>query len=206
MRGWFEKRFDYRQALSASTPDDQNELVDRYLHRGCSPSCATLRSCSMRASIRLAERGLNPCSSGPFEFRSESGVDPSALARTAGGDLKGRARGADPPPWRLQGFARGGSFGDFLQVAAPHVVDIPVDRNRLGDQRVVANPLHVSDDPSRVILHRESIDKLTFRRSRPPSDIAKSIGSEFRRLEAAGKKVPHHLVGEEQTCRSRCGE
>src|SRR5215510_8859549 len=203
MRGWFEKRFDYRQALSASTPDDQNELVDRYLHRGCSPSCATLRSCSMRASIRLAERGLNPCSSGPFEFRSESGVDPCAFARTAGGDLKGRARGADPPPWRLQGFARGGSFGDFLQVAAPHVVDIPVDRNRLEDHGWLRIRFTSATTPAALSfivsqsINSPSVDPGPLPTSRNPlgvsSAVSRLLARRFRITSSVKNSMPQSV-------------
>src|SRR5262249_45049047 len=98
----------------------------------------------------------------------------------------------------LYGLARSPGGGDFFELASPHIIDVPVDRNGPGNQRMTADALHISDDPSRVILHREPIDELTFRRSRTLPDIAKPVRSEFCCLEAAGKEAPHHLVSEEQ--------
>ena len=63
---------------------------------------------------------------------------------------------------------------------------------------MVPNAPHVGDDGSRIILHREPINELTLRRSGAFPDIAKAAGRELRRLEATGKKIPHHLVREEQ--------
>jgi hypothetical protein len=59
-------------------------------------------------------------------------------------------------------------------------------------------PPHVGDDTSRIILHREPINELAFRRPGALPDIPKAVGSEFRGLEATGEEAPHHLVGEEQ--------
>ena len=57
---------------------------------------------------------------------------------------------------------------------------------------------NVGDDSSGIVLHREPINELTFRRSGTLPDIAKAIGREFRGLEASGQEIAHQLVGEEQ--------
>src|SRR5215469_10412377 len=99
---------------------------------------------------------------------------------------------------RLRGFAHGRGSGNFFQLAGSYVVNVSVDRNRLGNQRMVANAPDVRYDGRRIILHGEPIDKLTFRRPRPLPDIAKAVGGELGGLETTGKEIPHHLVGEEQ--------
>jgi hypothetical protein len=71
---------------------------------------------------------------------------------------------------------------------------------------MAANAPHVGDDTSRIVLHREPIDELAFRRSWAFPNVAKAIGGELGGFETTGEEVPHHLVGEEQQCRSRCGE
>src|SRR5262245_53254046 len=98
---------------------------------------------------------------------------------------------------RLGGCARRGGSGDFSQFAGSYVVNISGDRNGLGNQRMVSNALHVGNDRSRIVLHREPINKLTLRRSGAFPDIAKAVGSELCGLEAPGKKIPHHVVSEE---------
>jgi hypothetical protein len=52
----------------------------------------------------------------------------------------------------LHGFAHCHGFGDLVQFAGPHIVDIPVDRNGLGDQRVVADAPDVGDEAGSVIF------------------------------------------------------
>src|SRR6266436_2240853 len=101
-------------------------------------------------------------------------------------------------PRALHGFARSHGSGDLFQLSGSYIEDVSVDRNGLGNQRMVANAPHVGDNTGRIILHREPINELTFCRSGTLSDIAKAGGSELRGLEATGKEVPHHLVGEEQ--------
>src|SRR5262249_32539976 len=98
----------------------------------------------------------------------------------------------------LFSFASGPSFWDFFQSASSYVVNVPVDRNRLWNQRMVADAPHVGENGGRIILHREPINELTFRRSGTFPDIAKAAGRELCGLEAAGKEISHHLVGEEQ--------
>src|SRR3989475_438165 len=97
----------------------------------------------------------------------------------------------DTATTRLHGFAGSRGPGDFLQLASSYVVNISVDRNGPGNQRVVANAPHVGDS-SRIILHRGPINELTLRRSGAFPDIAKAVGREFCGLEATGKKIPHH--------------
>src|SRR5438094_6640479 len=120
------------------------------------------------------------------------------------GETKGRPFWAGPfvpidsASTPLHGFPRSRGSGDFLQPASPYVVNVSVDRNSPGNQRVVPNAPHVGDDGSRIILHREPINELTLRRSWAFPDIAKAAGRELRRLEATGEEIPHHLVREEQ--------
>src|SRR3989442_3081939 len=112
------------------------------------------------------------------------------------GDLAGE--GLESPTRHLHGLARSRGSGDFFQPASFYIENVSVDRNGPGNQRVVANAPHVGDDGSGIIFHREPINELALRRSGAFPDIAKAAGRELCRLEATGKKIPHHLVREEQ--------
>src|SRR5262249_34570849 len=100
-------------------------------------------------------------------------------------------------PW-LYGLTHRRGVRDLLQSAGLHVVDVSVDRDGFWNQRMVADTPHIGDDCRRVVLHREPVDELTFRRAWALADIAKAGGSQLRGLEALGQETPHQLVGEEQ--------
>jgi hypothetical protein len=78
-----------------------------------------------------------------------------------------RGRRASVPRARqstaLHGFAHCHGFGDLVQFPRPNIVDIPVDWNGLGDQRVVADAPDVGDEAGGIIFHGEPINKLALR-------------------------------------------
>src|SRR6266704_450408 len=70
-------------------------------------------------------------------------------------------------------------FRDFVEPAGFHVVEIAVDRDVAGDQRMVAKPANVSHDAPPLLLDREPVDKIPFRRARPLPTVVPAAGIHF---------------------------
>src|SRR5713101_444782 len=89
--------------------------------------------------------------------------------------------------WRL---------GDFDQAPARYVVDVAVDRDGLGDQRVRPDAPDIGDHTLGLIPDGEPIDELPLRRARPPPGVPPALRIKSRRFEALRQQAPHHLIRE----------
>ena len=74
----------------------------------------------------------------------------------------------------------------FQQLAAAHIIDIPVDGNRLGHQRVIANAAHIGGDAGDLIFDCQPVDKLTFGRAGAVAAVMPTAGVNAGGLQAAG--------------------
>ncbi len=79
----------------------------------------------------------------------------------------------------------------------PDVVDISVDRDALGDERMVPDALDVVGDAACLVGDRQPVDVGGLGRARTLPDVIETLGSERRGLEAVGEQAADHLVGEE---------
>ena len=92
-----------------------------------------------------------------------------------------------------------GGFGgfDFEEFAGADVVEVAVDGNGVGDERVIADAGDVVDDRLLLIFDRKPFDVFAGARAGTLADVAEAGGSEFGGFEAGIQKIAHDVVGEE---------
>ncbi len=95
---------------------------------------------------------------------------------------------------RLSGPRR---FGNFVQLAGLHIVDVPVDGDVTGHQRVTADAYDVLDDAPGVVRDRHPVDVLAFRRAWPRLRVAPAALIQARGLETFGEEAAHDLIREQ---------
>src|SRR5712691_2611207 len=100
-------------------------------------------------------------------------------------------------PSGLSSFARYSGLGNLYQSSRCDVVDIPVDGNGAGNQRMVSNALDVRDHAFRLLLDRQPIYELTLCGPRPGAGIAPDLSVESGGLQAACEQITHDFVAEQ---------
>jgi len=94
---------------------------------------------------------------------------------------------------RASGF---GAF-DFKELAGADIVEIAVDGNGVGDERVIADARNVIKDCLFLVFDDEPFDVFASARAGALANVAETAGSEFGSFEAGIEKIAHNVVGEE---------
>src|SRR5215510_9324861 len=95
------------------------------------------------------------------------------------------------------GGAEGTGPFNLDKLAGADVVDVPVHRNGLGNERVVADALDVVAHGFLLVLDREPFDVFAGSRTRAFANITETGGSEFGGFKAGTEEAAHDIVGEE---------
>src|SRR5437867_438753 len=117
------------------------------------------RSAMVRAARTCRARALPPIT--PRLRVSPTLRSTTCTVRSARKASPGLSGDCAPTRWQstaLHGFAHCHGVGDLGQFAGSHIVDVPVDWNGLGDQRVVADAPDVGDEAGGVVFHGEPIN------------------------------------------------
>lgn len=83
------------------------------------------------------------------------------------------------------------------EFAGVHVVDVAVDGDGFGDERVIADAGDIVEDRLLLVLDGEPFDEFAGARAGAFANIAKAVGSKLGGFEAGIEKVTHGVVGKE---------
>src|SRR5258708_34356269 len=78
-----------------------------------------------------------------------------------------------------------------------HIVEVAVDWNGLGDERMIADAGDVVEHGLFLVADGEPLDVFTGAGARALADILETLRGERRGFEARGKQIAHDIVGKE---------